>query len=471
MANLKSASVEIENAKKVNRSSWEDSTYRQKIESTLAGVIPGLQGDFLTAAAKFFKPEWEIRSQKFLKRFMMWTSKKSGDDPPDLVTYAKFGTSQSINLSAMANNLDVTFPVALFQVVNLAAFGLCRRVEPTVSTRGDPVFNVVFMPSGYVRFFLKTMSVADDDFSPSDLHELATGVFDHEVKTNQPFAATNFIVEAVSAKHRFEERALHAAGATEAIKGVCRRLMSAFELDPNMGHSTEAMHQACGDEQEQGLTNFCLLVLALHDPKIVRVHPSIDRKRGAPKSSLLLSYGPLAPKDCGSGVTNIASLSTPHAKEVLRAAAAQSPAADPAIPTGTGFRLDAAALGAATVEQLQATEQALRSRIEQVGKSLRDRIAQLESDATAAMEASLNYAKRDQARVDALQDQVIVLMKLSGLERWNGKVKFRANPPSAPKSVLKPYLKKKAAKTPVAAKKKAKKAPTKKVKKKTKPRR
>ena len=205
MADLRTASKEITNAKKVNQSSWEDSTYRQRIETTLKEVAPGLEGERLDRATKFFKPEWEVRSQKFLKRFMMWSTRGKDAEKVDFLSFAKFGNNQALNVAAIANNLDIGFPAAILQVVQLVALNLARRVEPTVTPRGDPTFNVIFLPGSYMRFFLGAMDVAEDEFSDDDLHELATSVFAHDIETNRPVGAVDIIKTAVTTKHAFEE--------------------------------------------------------------------------------------------------------------------------------------------------------------------------------------------------------------------------------------------------------------------------
>jgi hypothetical protein len=104
------------------------------------------------------------------------------------------------------------------------------------------------------------------------------------------------------------------------------------------------------------------------------------------------------------------------------------------MPPSAGFKLDATMLGAATVEQLTKFEQSLRGRIEQIGKSLSDRVTQLESDVAAMCDGEFKNVKL-QARIDVVQDQVAVLMKLVGLGPVPTMTVHTA-PPTIPKTMV-----------------------------------
>ncbi len=394
MANLRTAAAEIENAKKITRSSWEDSTYRQKIEDALKAVAPGLAGDKerLDQAVKFFKPEWEIRSQKFIKRFMMWT-KTRGQLAADLAAYSKFGNHQVLNVAAIANNLNITFPAALFQVVQLVALGLARRVEPHVSTRGDPVFNISFAARRYMQFFLQVMDEVDGDFDDQNLHDLAERWFFKEIADNQVAVAYYDVSRAMQAKREYEENLK--GSPRKAIGDLCRALQAHLMSPPVVEVGLTRWAQWAGIDPALAL--FCAFIVVLTDEERVFA-------RG-PGGGIIYSGPKVEPK-----TVDIGSLSTSHAKEVLRAAAAQSPTnADPIIPAGNTV----------WTEQVKL-----------------------------------------QAQIDVLRDQVAVLMKLAGVGS-QPKLVVHTAPPEARKT----------AKRGAVAAKKPKKVVTKATKKKPKRRR
>ena len=453
MANLKTAAAEIQNAKKVDKSStWENSTYKQRIDETLKEMLPGLEGVRLDAATRFFKPEWELRSQKFLKRFMMWS--KKGESEIDFSVYAKFGNLQSLNVAAIANNLGITFQAALFQVMQLSALGLCRRVEPTVNTRADPVFNVVFMPRDYMVFFLGAMDATADELSDADIHTMATVVFAPEIKPGKTSAVGNALhtlTRAMDALHAFEEVAKDPA---RSVGEMCQKVKQVYEATPGKVWSAAAVAATLGLTPD--MVAFCLIALVLHDEQS-DIDNDDERMVRVPAPQFSFSFGPPAAQTSAVDI-DIGSLSTPHAKEVLRAAAAQSPTStDPVIPPNS-VRLDAAFLGAATVVQLQATEQSLRAAIETASAVAQD--ARTRANNVGNAVDKLNDNGDIRAEVDALRAQVSVLMRLvdflvaAPTRKLDLSNRLSTAPAPRPKKAAPKPVPKKAAKKPVPKPKK-----------------